>query len=370
MRRIRRWWCAFGRQAGKLDDLFRNHADWDLPGWMDEYLHAIDPRLCWEFGPGAPKGHRLVITPENDKHLRPLVDLILGEAPRIPGWQFFGYRLAESIEAAAASVEGRTRGRIDDLSVQVWEGPLNTVALRFVSPRYLMENESEAWQEAFVAVESLLGEEALDKWVGPISTGPARPDRRALPLDRLRPTVNCLIDRIREQMPQEPCWQRLEGTYTLRPADQVKTARDFPGRKDLLAGVTMYWDMVQAASNGGAFFSDRFSCCGETFCHIKIDGADGLQKSAWTDRGQIEESLNRLLLDKELGACIGGGTGVRYSYIDLALTDLRAGCEAVRSLLREGQIPRRSWIMFFDATLQAEWIGIHEDTPEPLLQVE
>ena len=154
--RIQRWWNAFARQSRSISDLFQRRADWDLPEWMHEHLHAIDPRLCWEFGPGERGGHRLVITPENEKHLRPLVDLILNQAPELPGWQFHGYRQAESIDAAAASVRGRTDGRIDDVMAVVREGPLNTVALRFVSPRYEQEDEPDAFQEAFVAVESLL----------------------------------------------------------------------------------------------------------------------------------------------------------------------------------------------------------------------
>ena len=372
--RIRRWWTAFAAKTDQLEKLFSREAHWDLPAWMHSHLHAIDPRLCWEFGTGLRDGHRLVITPENEKHLRPLVDLILSEAPQIVGWQFFGYRLAESVDAAAASVEGRVDGCIEDVEVIVHEGPLNTVALRFVSPRYVTEDEPEAFKEAFVAVESLLGEQILDKWVGPIATGPIRSDRRALPLKRLRPTVEAIIGRIKEQMPQEPCFQRLDGdtwgTYELKSCEKRNDSGDAVRCDELLAGVTMYWDMIQATANGGAFFSERFSATGETFCYVKIDCSAGLKDSVWADRGQIESALNQSLAPRKLGACIGGGTGARHSYLDLALMDLREGCELVRAVLRQGRAPKRSWVLFFDATMKAEWIGVHDDTPEPMLEVE
>jgi Ca2+:H+ antiporter len=42
----------------------------------------------WEFGRAiATDGHRLVITPETVKELRPLVDELLARAPAIPGWE-------------------------------------------------------------------------------------------------------------------------------------------------------------------------------------------------------------------------------------------------------------------------------------------
>ena len=70
---------------------------------------------------------------------------------------------------------------------------------------------------------------------------------------------------------------------------------------------------------------------------------------------------------QKLGCHVGGGTGRCYSYIDLALTDVRRGTEVVRQVLRDGNIPRRTWIQFFDDVWAHEWIGIYEDSPPPPL---
>ena len=52
--------------------------------------------------------------------------------------------------------------------------------------------------------------------------------------------------------------------------------------------------------------------------------------------------------------------------VDLApLADLGRGVESVRQVRRGGNIPRRSWLLFFDTDLQAEWIGIWDDAPPP-----
>jgi len=34
-------------------------------------------------------------------------------------------------------------------------------------------------------------------------------------------------------------------------------------------------------------------------------------------------------------------------------------------LAREVRLAQRSWFQFFDAELQAEWLGVYDDTPAP-----
>jgi hypothetical protein len=70
-----------------------------------------------------------------------------------------------------------------------------------------------------------------------------------------------------------------------------------------------------------------------------------------------------------VGCVTGGGTGLRYSYVDLALVDLKAGLALAREVLQDGRAPLRSWFLFFDAELQVEWLGVYDDTPAPPLEV-
>src|SRR5689334_10037199 len=92
MQAIEHWWQVFAAKAGDFDKLLRRSAD--LTQFMEETLQAIHPSLMWEFGPAVrTKGHRLVITPETERWLRPLVRTILHRAPKIEGWEFYPYRL-------------------------------------------------------------------------------------------------------------------------------------------------------------------------------------------------------------------------------------------------------------------------------------
>jgi hypothetical protein len=98
---------------------------------------------------------------------------------------------------------------------------------------------------------------------------------------------------------------------------------------------------------------------------VKIDGSEGLDEEHFADKSEIEDALDEVLKPNQLGCQIGGGTGIRYSYIDLALVDLTQGIEAIRKRLQEGNLTKRSWIQFFDSDLAAEWIGVYDDSPPP-----
>ena len=191
------------------------------------------------------------------------------------------------------------------------------------------------------------------------------PSKRLLSLDRLKPTVDALVGSLRDQLPATPCHQFIRDTewtvYELKPQERD----DYTGRHDLFVAVTGRPDVFAAAHGGGLFDSQCFSRHGEVFCYLKIDVSEGLGTSKFADRSEIEEALNDALIPAGVGCAIGGGTGRRYSYVDLALVHLNRGRQLVRDVLMQGGVSRRSWIQFFDDTLSREWIGIYDDTPPP-----
>ena len=114
-----------------------------------------------------------------------------------------------------------------------------------------------------------------------------------------------------------------------------------------------------------ASWSGPSSLDGETFCYVKIDGTQGVDAEEFADRSKIEEALDAALRERQLGCVVGGGTGRMYSYVDLALVDVDRGAEIVQQVLRGGNIAKRTWILFFDADLESQWIGIWEGAPPP-----
>lgn len=383
--KIESWWREFQSKTADLEAIFSQQAEWDLPVWMEEHLQGIHSHLMWEFGPAVRcDGHRLVITPETRHELKPLVDAILQRAPTLPGWEFYPNRLAEDVEAARSTVEGRTGVDISDYKVRVSRGDQQCIDLMFTSPAISDPEDQAASGAGFVAAESLLGEEILDHWIGLIEVTPP-PRERSLksvlglgrketahfvPLDRLHDTVHALVDSIRDQLPRQPQYEWIDKAKWTLWELQPEEAEDYYEQQDLFVGKSANPTMWHAAHHDGIFCSRRFSRCEETFCYLKLDGSEGLDQSQFADKSEIEDAVDEVLKPAKLGCQIGGGTGLRYSYIDLALTDLERGIEAIRRRLQAGNIPKRSWIQFFDSDLAAEWVGIYDDTPAPPLEDE
>ncbi len=359
---IDRWWQEFRSRTSDLDALFRGRKSWDLPGWIETHLHTINRNLMWEFGEDlGSRRHYMVITPEVRRHLRPLVETIVERAPRLNGWSFHTYRQPEPLDLARETVEARTGCPLALTRACVRLGDMNRLDLVYEGPT----EDDDALAQAFTLTEGLLGEETLDKWVGFVDVAAEPPAGRWLPLDRLHATVKALIASRIDQLPERPCHDRLDGARWSPVRAQPGEAEDYPGQRDLLTGETMLPEMWEAAHGDRAFYSLRYSRCGERFCYLKIDAREAGGDRVGADRAAVEEALNAALVPRRAGCVVGGAAGLRYSYIDLALTDVAAGGHVVREVLRARGAPRRSWLLFYDCEWRREWVGIWDETPPP-----
>ncbi|HYQ46665.1 MAG TPA: hypothetical protein VER11_32070 [Polyangiaceae bacterium] len=377
---IDRFWQQFVRTAPELSKTFANQAELDIAEFMLRHLSVIDQRLMWEYGPAVRgDGHRLVVTPESARELRPLVDVLLSRAPAVPSWEFYAHRLPEDLETALATVDGRTEIDVSGWQAEVIPAEHHLLDLKWIMPPGTHgENLQYA---AYVASEALLGEEVLNTWVAEINV-----EERARPsalgrllgsasarsesvgnLDSLQARVNtaiAVIDSALPALPHSSIDQENGVEYTLfslEPEEQD----DYAGRFDLFTSISSLPQMWQAAHSNLLFSSRRFSKHGETFCYVKLDGRDSGDHGDVSARGRIEDALNAALRPNGLGSVIGGGTGRRYTYIDLAIRHLDHGLSEVRRVLREVGVPERSWLLFFDAHLAEEWLGIYDTTPAP-----
>jgi hypothetical protein len=372
---VEAWWSAFVARSSDLSDLFGQRSQWDLPEWMSETLEKVDRALMWEFGPAVrSKGHRLVITPEVRRDLRPLVRYILSKAPELSNWEFYGHRLPGSVAKARETVEARCGepGQLSDAIVA--HGENHRINLMFRGP-HVEGLETIARNEALILAEALLGEEVLDCWIGEVDVSPL-PKRGllgliglgkkqaslAIPLESLRAEVLQQIRAIQSNCGDvtvgavNESWSLLE----LHP----KQLDDYPSQEDLFVGKTANVARWRAAHAEG-FYDERFGAAGETFCYLKLDGADGLDEEMFADKGAIEDALDAVLRPAGWGRQVGGGTGLRYSYIELVLKNTSAALPAIRKVLQEGNVPRRSWLLFHSCEKHSEWVGIYDDTPAP-----
>lgn len=369
-----RWWRSFQAKTSDLDALFHRRSEWDLVAWMHDTLGAVNPQLMWEYGSAVRQpGHRLVVTPEGAHWLRPVVGTLLQRAPHIPGWEFYAHRLPEDVPMTIQTVEARVGVNITGAMVAASVAPGRKVDLWFQFPLQPHLDEATADNAAFVATETLLGEQVLDTWIGGISLLDQGPKNlRPLPLDRAQATVGAVIRSIGEQLPEGRAQDVHDeadnwSSFQLKPDEQ---ADDFAGRDDLLFATTADVERFRAAYGGRLFASSCHTRCGELFCYLKLDGQEVPRRQFVEFRSRFEEALNPALIQAGVGCCVGGGSGRRYAYLDLALTDVRRAIPLIRQVLGAGRAPLRTWLLFLDSELAHEWVGAYPQTPPPPLAAE
>lgn len=335
---------------------------------MNEHLEAIADGLMWEFGPAVHEdGHRLVITPEGNHHLRPLAMDVVARAPRLPGWEFYAWRLPDSPEMVCELVNARVGCNFENVTVALQAGDENRIDLLFRWPDRPQE-EDTAMHAVIVAAETIFGEEYLDKWIGVIE--PISPDQADqsglsfLSFDRGFETFEALRTSITEQLPEIPWAHDDENEkWSLMQREAVQ-ADDYCGQDDVITCLTCNPNVISAAFSFRTFSSERFGRNREIFAYVKIDGHDP-GNMIYSDREEIEAAV-RVALEKErIGGLIGGSQGLRYVYVEFATINMTRAIASIRSVLQQGKVPKRSWILFHDSMMSAEWIGIYPDTPIP-----
>lgn len=148
----------------------------------------------------------------------------------------------------------------------------------------------------------------------------------------------------------------------LQPAEP---AADYAGCNDLLFASTQDVERFRAVHCGMLFTSACHTRCGELFCYLKLDGQAVPRERFVEFRGHFEDALNPALTQAGVGCVVGGGSGLRYAYIDLALTDLKRAVPIIRQSLAGLRAPLRTWLLCFDSELAHEWVGIYPQTPPP-----
>jgi hypothetical protein len=363
---IDEWWRSFRAAIPRLNELFspRNAQNgMDLPHWMAQHLGAIDDRLMWEFGPALKEGrHRLVITPESARHLRPLCDEILRRAPACE-FEFYGERPPESIAEGLSMARSRNECEILVTGIECRPGKGNRVDLNVTANASASSHDLDrAWSQAIIICSTWLGEAVTDRWLGYIDVsasstcGPALETLHAQFESAVNQCLRARHPRPYLEVAASSQWSIVE----LKPNPGQEITR----RSDLFVYRTMDLGVADTLFRRLPFYSDRFSSHGERFCYLMLDGK-GASMEGFEDKSQIEDALDAALTQQGLGAVMGSGTGLRYSYIDLALSNLDNASDTIIQVLRQGGIVTNAWLLFHDDEWHDEWIGIHDDTPAP-----
>jgi len=365
------WWIAFYQQHEQLSAKFKEGNTEFLSEFMQENLQSKVIDIAWEFSyDDDKKKNQLILTPEDDFYLRPLVESLINRAPQLKNWLFFSYRQPISYLDCQKTVQVKSGEPLLDLRFSGKTSPKNNIVITFY---YSGINQDAslyniAVNQAFFTLEALLGEEVLDKWIGGIEVLELpEDDQQLLPLADLKPYVDTQIVLLKNQLPDKPYYTFSEESdwvvYELEPVEED----DYPHQQDLYIARTMDVELWTNIQKGYSFYSENFSRRGEVFCYLKMDGNFVDEETFFELKTDIENELNQALLNASYGSVIGSGTGYRYQYIDLALHNFKEAVPLIQELTTKLGTPRSTWLLFFDTPLKNEWIGMFEHTPPPFM---
>lgn len=373
IKKINEFWQAFIENEENIWKRFKNENQFDVAKFINKHLTPISKHIMWEFGPALNNNnsHRLVLSSESKKEYRPLVEKFIEKAPLLENWEFYTYRPSEDLENAKATVQARTGGNLNDLFFQIYINEYNQIDLFFIRETCKSDQDfNQAFNDVFVALETLIGEEYLDKWIGLIEVDlqKQKDNSEVYPIEKLQDYVVNEIMKMKLTLPTNFYYDRWQDSkWTSFEIAKPKKQENYYSKDDLLFAISMDNKILATTLSNIPFYNERFAEK-ETFCYIKIDGLGVETESPEKVRAVYEDVLNEVLIQNGLGCTIGGGTGLRYSYIDIALADLEEGIHAIRAALLMKNITKNAWIFFFDLDRKTEWIGIHNNSPRPFLE--
>lgn len=233
--------------------------------------------------------------------------------------------------------------------------------------------ESEAAENL---VRLLLGEELFERWIGNVlATATVRgglltvlneraEDRSALPIGTLLESVRAAVSGLKQGLPELSFAHAGETDDWFAFELSPEPAADYAAQDDLVFCSTRVPEPKKSFLRGEPFFSGRFAASGALFTYLKYDTALTSSEARLAERSKFEQSMKGVLGARD-GTMVGFGLGVRYGYIDLILANPDCARERLLPELRSLGISKRSWLLFCDSELSAEYLAVHPDSPPP-----
>ena len=367
---------ARGRIAMRIDEFWNAMRQGASAQELDRALGEVDERLVCDLDRDR---RQLVISPCGEARLRPLVDVVLGRAPPLEGWELLQHRPPVPFDAALSLVEAEVGADLSKARARAGFQRGHLIDVVVHSHDCTGHEDERALHAALVLVEALLGERRVEQWIGDIDVAPlprgsdllkvhdshAPEEARTFSVAELADTVAAGIRGVIDGLPDRPCIESVASPewtlFELEPTPAV----DYAAQDDLAMTATIRPEMLKCYLEGAPFSSERFSKHGETFCCVKIDSAGATPDRALARREAVEKALNDALIPDGTGAVVGNGLGLRYVYLDLALADLEGGLERTREVVRGADVSERAWVTFFDSCWADEWVPIASNAPAP-----
>lgn len=218
------WWQTEGAEQTALAIV--DHDPERMVSALSKRIKAIQTGLAWELGPGSDSAHVLVVSAEGDPELRGVARRWRRAAPPADGlWEYSDTRLPSAEPAEVTLTLGKTD--VDVASATAWarvSGADLDVAV--YHPAFAGLAEQERRLATLLLLDTVLGEAAVETWVGSIETATEEP-LDPVPLIGLRAVIRELTERFTDA-DGDPAWVLMEGST--QNGDRVLAGAQIPLR--------------------------------------------------------------------------------------------------------------------------------------------
>lgn len=340
-------------------------------------LSRIHPALDAEVLEEAGRERLVVITPRDQRRLRPLVSSVVGRLGSLEGVRFATHRPPSAHERMVEIVASEHGYDLSEARARAGFSRGHLLEVVVYGPGFGGTRDERAALAAERAVEVLLGERMLDDWVGRIDAEPLqrggplrvvqeREQSMNFPLSELPHTLSRALEGLGNELPDLGSLGLPREGWVLFEAEP-EAAAEYAAQDDVALAGSALPEMLKCYLEGAPFSSKRFVRGGASIVYLKLDASGASFEQRVAVRAKLEDELAAALAPRRLGAVIGNGLGLRYAYIDLALAPGSQALAVVQEVARAAGVSRRSWILFCDTDLGDEWLGIWPESPCPPL---
>ena len=131
-------------------------------------VRTVHPAMAWELAPGTTAQHAFCISPEGNAELRQVAIRWLSSAPPADAtWEYHASRQARST-LMGLQIGSRHFDLEEMRAIASWDASHRRTDVRLWHPAFSAEPETVRLQVSFLFLDSLLGEDDVERWIGEI----------------------------------------------------------------------------------------------------------------------------------------------------------------------------------------------------------
>jgi hypothetical protein len=345
--------------------LFQSYAGRASRPALEARLRELEPGLAPEWIDGGVDALALGV---RERDLVPLAAAIASRNAALPTLTLHAERPAAALGDALADVKSSTGFDLARARFRAGFGRGHLLEVVIHCAEFSSNLDEAALGAAERLTRLLLGDQRRAQWVGSVAVATmprgilpvvgSDDGAKTLPIAELVPSVDAAIAGLYAGFPDAPL-ARIDSSddwvmFEIEPEDtDDPTCKD-----DLVLASTCMPELTKAFVEGMPFSSARFSRHGELFCYVKARSADRSAADQHAALTTLEDALSEALRERALGAVVGSGLGVRYSYVDVALHSVEAAMDVLCRVAVDQRLSRDSWLLFCDSEWESEWLPL------------